>query len=86
MEAMARGLPIVAFRAGGIAELLPDRPGQQLADSRNWDRFAAILCSLITDGGLCVALGNANRLASAEFPAWEETAGMVLRLIRDLGG
>lgn len=84
MEAMARGLPVVAFRVGGIPELLPDRLEQQLADAGDWNRFTAILHSLMADPHLRVALGEENRLFSAAFPAWEDAATVVLNLMRDL--
>jgi glycosyltransferase involved in cell wall biosynthesis len=85
MEAMARGLPVVAFRVGGIPELLPDRFRQQLADAGDLDRFTAILRSLLADRGLRLALGDGNRVAGEKFPAWDDAAAQVLDLIGDLG-
>ena len=84
MEAMARGLPVVAFRVGGIPELLPDRLGQQLGDAGDLRRFAAILGSLIVDHQLRLALGEGNRLASEEFSSWEDAAAIVVDLIGEL--
>jgi glycosyltransferase involved in cell wall biosynthesis len=83
MEAMARGLPVAAFRVGGIPELLPDRSGRQLADAGDWRRFAAILGSLIGDHQLRLALGEENRLASEQFPSWEDAGAIVLDLIKE---
>ena len=84
MEAMARGLPVVAFRVGGIPELLPDRFGQQLADAGDSDRLTAILHSLLADRRLRLAIGESNRLASEKFPGWEDAAARVLDLLGDL--
>ncbi|GAB4378831.1 MAG: glycosyltransferase family 4 protein [Calditrichia bacterium] len=50
MEALARGLPVVAFRVGGIAEICEGHPLGLLVDEGDFDRLATLLRKLLTEG------------------------------------
>lgn len=82
MEAMARGLPVAAFRVGGLAESLPDRYGLQLAATGDIAGFRQILHDFISDQRLRLACGEANHITSERFPAWEEAGAKIRNLLR----
>jgi glycosyltransferase involved in cell wall biosynthesis len=82
MEAMARGLPVAAFRVGGLTGLLPDRFGLQLVTAGNTAGFRETLRGLISDRRLRLAYGEANRVTSERFPSWAETGAKVSDLLR----
>ena len=82
MEAMSRGLPVAAFRVGGLAGLFPDRSALQLTASGDTAGFREILRSLISDQRLRQACGEANHVASEQFPSWEEAGAKVRDLLQ----
>ena len=82
MEAMSRGLPVAAFRVGGLAKTLPDASGLQLAASGDTSGFQAILRSLISDQRLRQDCGEENRIASEQFPSWEDAGAKVRDLLQ----
>jgi glycosyltransferase involved in cell wall biosynthesis len=84
MEAMARGLPVVAFRVGGLPHLLPEACRAALLEPSDWDGFSAKLRSLINNPDQRLKSGDANRVASARFPSWEESGTAVLRFLEEL--
>jgi hypothetical protein len=84
MEAMARGLPVVAFRVGGLPDLLPEVSRLQLADPGDIDGFARTLRSLIENAADRSGLGAANRDASQKFPSWEDSGRAVENLLREI--
>ncbi|HEY6346004.1 MAG TPA: glycosyltransferase family 4 protein [Bryobacteraceae bacterium] len=82
MEAMARGLPVVAFRVGGLPSLLPDESREFLAGAGDVASFIASLRMFLTDPPKRQAIGDANCRASAAFPDWEVSAAAMDGLIR----
>ena len=82
MEAMARGLPVAAFRVGGLAGLLPDRSRLQLSAAGDTAGFREVLLSLISNRRLRLACGEANRMASERFPSWEDAGAKVREMLR----
>jgi len=84
MEAMARGLPVVAFRVGGLPDLIPEISRRALASPGDMDAFAGRLGMLIEDAGERNDFGQANLEASRRFPSWEDTGGAVESLLREL--
>jgi len=72
MEAMARGLPVAAFRVGGLPDLLPEVSRQTLTEPGNAAGWVEALRRLIAFGDERQRLGEANRSASSSFPSWEE--------------
>ena len=71
MEAMARGLPLVAFRVGALADLLPEPSRRMLADPGDTSALIRTLRLFLTDSETRQSYGEANRAASENFPSWE---------------
>lgn len=84
MEAMARGLAVVAYRVGGLPERLPAAAARLLAPPGDRERLGALLRRLLTDPERAEALGRANRRASRSFPTWEESGQEVWELVSHL--
>ena len=67
LEAMAAGLPVVAYDVGGNSELLSHQPGA-LVPARNEDAFAVAVEKLLIDSALREQLGrNAQQFAQENF-------------------
>ena len=82
MEAMARGLPVAAFRVGGLTGLLPDRFGLQLVSSGDTAGFQKTVRDLISDPRLRLACSEVNLITSERFPSWAEAGAKVSDLLR----
>jgi glycosyltransferase involved in cell wall biosynthesis len=82
MEAMARGLPVAAFRVGGLPDLLPEISRQMLAEPDDVSGLMETLRLFLTDAGCRQRLGEANRRASESFLSWEESSFALVRLLR----
>jgi glycosyltransferase involved in cell wall biosynthesis len=61
LEAMAMGLPVIAFRTSGIPEIVREWETGLLVDLGNLDHFAVELERLLRDEELCSTLGEAAR-------------------------
>ena len=61
LEAMARGLPVVATRVGGNPEVVDDGRSGLLVPPRNPQALADALCRLWQDSALAARLGRAGR-------------------------
>jgi glycosyltransferase involved in cell wall biosynthesis len=86
LEAMAYGLPIVAFdSAPGIRELITHEVDGLLATPGNTTEFADALTRLMDDPGLRAKLGEAARASVQRFSAdkvvdrWERMFALVHR-------
>jgi glycosyltransferase involved in cell wall biosynthesis len=77
MEAMARGLPVLAYRVGGIPERVPWPNNELLAPAGDPDRLRSSLRRLLEEPGEAAALGAANRQAGLAFPTWEQCGAAV---------
>ena len=67
LDAMARGLPIVATRVGGISEVVRDGQEGCLAPAGNSEALARALLAIGRDSGLARRLGEAGRSRAEEF-------------------
>jgi glycosyltransferase involved in cell wall biosynthesis len=61
LEAMARALPVVAYRSGGIPEWLEDRVTGLLVEPGDVDALAAAIDRLLGDPALARAMGRAGQ-------------------------
>lgn len=78
LEAMATGVPIVAFANAGYKEILKDKPFSEfLVEPKDTAGFARQLEKLITDKGLREKLGQAG-LREARKYSWETVGKRIL--------
>jgi glycosyltransferase involved in cell wall biosynthesis len=61
LEAMAHGLPVVAFRVEGIAELLGDATAPQTVPKEDWSGWVDRVIEIARDRAMGERLGAANR-------------------------
>lgn len=73
-EAMARGLPVVGYRVGGLPENLNGAPAGHLVPPTDSAALHAALRSLLIDPMARRHKGRAARRRSQEFPTWREAA------------
>jgi glycosyltransferase involved in cell wall biosynthesis len=81
MEAMARALPVVAFRVGGLPEHFPPSTTHLLASPGDSSGLATILRFLLKDLEKAASLGSSNYRTSQKFPSWGESSWQVLQFI-----
>jgi hypothetical protein len=80
-EAMARGLPVVASRVGGVPENFGGVRAGRLVPAGDAEAFASALRSLLRAPSLRRQMGDAARARSHCFPSWDETAGRFYRVL-----
>lgn len=88
VEAMASGLPVVATRNGGLAEVVADGLTGQLVTPGDVSELAAALLSYVTDGQLRAQHGAAGRERVEAHYGIERTArgyAMLLRRLNEPG-
>lgn len=73
-EAMARALPVVGYRVGGLPENLGDGDGGCLVPPDDPHSFEEALRTLLRDPTVRDDIGTAARARSHSFPAWHESA------------
>jgi glycosyltransferase involved in cell wall biosynthesis len=82
VEASACGLPVVASRSGGLADIVVDGETGLLIESGNRDQLAAALRRLVDDRSLRTSLGaQARRRAATRFDS-DANARQLFELIR----
>ncbi len=84
LEAMASGLPIVAARASGMAELVTPASGKLVEEAADATAFAAALTDLAMDPGLRRSLGSNGRQAIEAQYSLESVAERLRHLYDDV--
>jgi glycosyltransferase involved in cell wall biosynthesis len=69
MEAKALGLPVVATRVGGLAEMVHDGVDGRLVPRRDPDALAAALLEVLGNDELRAAMGAASAASARDFDA-----------------
>lgn len=82
MEAMARGMPVVAYRTGGLPERVPAATSDLLAAPGNHEQFGGMVRSLLENPDRAAAVGRENRRASRAFPTWEQSGSSLWEFLR----
>lgn len=84
LEALAAGLPAVAARVGGVADIIRHERDGLLFDSLNPSEGAGQVCRLLSDPALAARLGEAGQQRARSL-SWESTArtlaGAVLKVV-----
>ncbi len=81
-EAMASGLPVVALRAGGPADLVQPGDTGYLAEPGDLDIFADQILKLVQDGALRRQMGVTARTI-AESRSWEAINRQISRILAE---
>ena len=83
-EALARGLPIVATRAGAVPDTVPAEASLLVApgDAR---ALAEALGQLLEESQLRCGMADAAWERAQTLPRWKETATLVMATMRDIG-
>jgi len=74
-EALARGLPILATRAGATAETVPSEAGI-LVPPDDLAALSAALRQVLGDAGLRRGLAAGSRSAGLRLPTWPQAAAV----------
>jgi len=85
-EAQAAGLPVVAYRAGSVPEVVEDGVTAWLAPLRDVDALIECLTAALTDPAEAHRRGLAGRERVKRLFSWDETARRVLEGLRELAG
>jgi glycosyltransferase involved in cell wall biosynthesis len=75
LEAQAAGLPVVATRAGGVAEALADGVAGRLVPVEDEAAFAAAMRAVENDRALARRMGDAGARRAHEEWSWERMVG-----------
>jgi len=83
-EVQAAGLPVIAFRAGSVPEVVEDGVSGWLVPLRDVDALTARLQAALDDPAECHRIGLAARERASRLFRWERTAELVLERLRTI--
>lgn len=83
MEAMASGLPVIAWQVGGIPELVEHQRTGYLIPYQEEQFFLEKLRELIVAKEIRQRLATASKSKSISFPKWEKSAEKLKDFIQD---
>jgi glycosyltransferase involved in cell wall biosynthesis len=84
MEAMASGLPVVACKVGGVADLVEHGVTGWLSPENDYETLASHVVDLLEDDDLRIAAGRAGRARAVGRFALENSVAMTTRLLAEL--
>jgi len=84
MEAMASGLPVVACKVGGIADLVAHGVTGWLVDAGDCDRLAARVVELVEDPVAAAAMGRSARERAVAHLSLDRSVDATTRLFGEL--
>ncbi len=82
-EALAFGLPIVCTHAGAVPEVVPPTAGILVAPS-DVEALTDALHKLLAEPARRTTLQQGARIAAAHLPGWDDTARVIVELVRRL--
>lgn len=83
LEAFSAGLPVIAFKSGGIPELVEDRENGIIVAQGDGEALYQSMRELLLDRELRARLGSAAENVPARFP-WESTVDRLEAVYRDV--
>jgi len=84
LEAWANGVPNIAYRAGGVADVVQDQQDGLLVQCGNVEELCLGMRRLIESGGLRHLLGQAGRIRIYAEYQWQDKLELVSRLYSDM--
>ena len=84
LEAWANGLPVVAAKAGGVAEVVRDGQDGLLVPFGDLERLTDALGSLADDAGRAREIGERGRVRVANGYTWDDRHATLMGRLRDL--
>lgn len=78
VDALMRGLPVVAFNQGAIPEIAAK--GATLINYPEWENFIHAVIELVLDPGLRINLGKEGRGFATTTYSWEKTASKFIEI------
>lgn len=82
-EALSHGLPIIAARAGAVADVVPESAGC-LVPVEDAHALAQSLCILLTDRDVYAQLRAGAQAAAKGLDTWQDTAAAVLACMENI--
>ncbi len=83
-EAMAAGIPVVAFKSGALPEVVEEGKTGLLVEPGDHDAFISAVADILTDDELCHRLGDVGQKAAREKFNWDRAAKLQLEWFRTL--
>lgn len=84
MEAMAAGIPVVAYRSGGVKELVQDGITGYLNEPGDWMALVESAKRLLDDKGLYKAMRERSKIYAAENFSLEKTMRAIYNLYQEV--
>jgi glycosyltransferase involved in cell wall biosynthesis len=86
VEALSRGLPVVATSIGALPDLVQDGQTGYLHQPHDLVGLSESLCRLLADPELCRRFGGRGRAFARERYTWEHAVGSIAKQIRSTTG
>ena len=83
LEAFSAGIPVIAFRSGGVPELVRDQINGILVDQGDEAALLGSMRKLMSDGDLRARLGAEAKKTAATF-SWEKTVDRLEEIYKDV--